>query len=230
MSCFKYKLNQNNIEVESTTFKKPNYDFENGFVIIKDDSNEISKKFKYKKGKSLIELCKLSSEQAIDDLNLDYIKAIYTDSNKFKIGILSKTYAPLFLYSKDKNIICAIYINKDTTIDLLVKKVIETLKIKENINPQELIAIFAPGVSFSNINITSKERAKIDKLGYLASLKTSFDIIHFDVTLMNYMMLIEEGLLADNIILNDQYLFDDYNEIFEAINKNQSILTSIKLK
>ena len=102
MSCFKYKLNQNNIEIESTTFKKPKYDFENGFVIIKDDSNEIFKKFKYKKGKSLIELCKLSSEQTIDDLNLDYIKAIYTDSNKFKIGILSKTYAPLFLYSKDK--------------------------------------------------------------------------------------------------------------------------------
>ena len=152
-----------------------------------------------------------------DDREAD---CLYTSNKDLTLSVLHSDCAPIFLYAKDKEIICSIHASIKGSLLLITKKAVETLIYKEKVDPKEIYAFFGPGVGFSHIEANEDIFKKVEKLGYPQCLKRSMKVDYFDVQLLNYMQLIDAGVPAANIILNKYDTYDNGNIFFSSMRNN----------
>lgn len=152
-----------------------------------------------------------------DDREAD---ALYTYNKDLALSILHSDCAPIFLYAKDKEIICAIHASIKGTYLEIVKKVINVLVKKEYVDPKNIYAYFGPGVTFSHINATQEMLDKAIKLGYQNALKKSMNQAYVDINFMNFIQLRDMGVPIDNITLSKYDTYDNANLFFSSMRNN----------
>ena len=152
-----------------------------------------------------------------DDREAD---CLYTLNKDLTLSVMHSDCAPIFLYAKDKEIICAIHASIKGSLLEITKKAVKTLINKEKVNPKEVYAFFGPGVSFSHIEANQDVFKKIEKLGYTQCLKRSMKTDYLDVMLLNYMQLIDAGVPASHIVLNKYDTYDNANLFFSSMRNN----------
>ena len=152
-----------------------------------------------------------------DDREAD---CLYTLNKDLTLSVLHSDCAPIFLYAKDKEIICAIHASIKGSLAEITKKAAITLIKKEKVNPEEIYAFFGPGVSFSHVEANEEIFKKVEKLGYTQCLKRSMSTDYLDVTLLNYMQLVDAGIPSGNIILNKYDTYDNANLFFSSMRNN----------
>ena len=152
-----------------------------------------------------------------DDREAD---CLYTSNKDLVLSVLHSDCAPIFLYAKDKEIICSIHASIKGSLACITKKAVSTLINKEKVNPSEIYAFFGPGVGFSHIEATEDIFKKVEKLGYSQCLKRSMKTDYFDVLLLNYMQLVDAGVKPGHIILNKYDTYDNANLFFSSMRNN----------
>lgn len=159
----------------------------------------------------------LKIENITDDREAD---CLYTSNKDLTLSVLHSDCAPIFLYAKDKEIICSIHASIKGSLLEITKKAVKTLINKEKVDPKNVYAFFGPGVTFSHVEANEDIFKKVEKLGYTMALKRSMETDYLDVNLLNYMQLIDAGVPAKQIILNKYDTYDNANLFYSSMRNN----------
>ena len=164
-----------------------------------------------------------------DDREAD---CLYTSNKELTLSVLHSDCAPIFLYAKDKEIICAIHASIKGSILAITKKAVLTLINKEKVDPNEINAFYGPGVVFLHIEANEDVFKKVEKLGYPQCLKRSMGVNFLDVQLLNYMQLVDAGVVPGHIVLNKYDTYDNANLFFSSMRNNVTgrMLSTIQFK
>jgi YfiH family protein len=175
-------------------------------------------------GDNILKITNITDDREADSL--------YTSNKDLALSVLHSDCAPIFLYAKDKEIICSIHASIKGSLSAITKKAVETLIYKEKVDPKEIYAFFGPGVGFSHVEANEDIFKKVEKLGYPQCLKRSMKVDYLDVQLLNYMQLVDVGVLPGHIILNKYDTYDNANIFFSSMRNNITgrMLSTIQFK
>ncbi len=145
--------------------------------------------------------CGIFNENFID------IDGLVTDK---KDRILSLTFAdctPLYLFDKDKKVIGNIHSGWQGTVKKIAKNAIKFMKEKYSCNPKDIICIIGPTISKCHFEVQKDVRDIFyNTFNYMASINSIIEYnektksYFIDTVEINKNLLLEEGLLEENII------------------------------
>lgn len=153
--------------------------------------------------------------------------ALYTFDSDILLGGFFADCTPIYIYHPKTDCIGIIHAGYEGSMNGITRNFIYHLAVEESIDPSEIIAVIGPGISkFPNI-ITNDEMLEIQEKTPFA-LEESYvftriddNYIKFDQSYLNYLSLIHEGLLPENISVTSLCSFSDQN-LFHSVRRDKS--------
>lgn len=144
--------------------------------------------------------------------------ALYTKKTNLALGIFHADCVPLFFYIPKKKIVGIIHAGFSGSLKRITEKSIAYLKNEEKVNPKDIFVHIGPSRKFFSYKINKYDASLISALGYEKSLKFSGQHIFVDVPFMNYLQLLKEGVLPENITVTEEDTYDN-PRLFSAYEK-----------
>lgn len=216
MSYIINNINISNIEIITSTrtggFSSSPYLSNNMSYNVGDNANDVEKnRAQFLKETNILGYNLVVSKQRNTDvvLKINNITddregdSIYTANKDLALALIHSDHAPIFIYVKNSDIICAIHATRLNTLSLITEKTIQLLLKKEKCDVNDIHVFFGPGRSLSHTQLDEKLITKIKNLGYESSIKQVEDASYLDINEMNYLQLVKMGVAQDHITTSE---------------------------
>ena len=121
--------------------------------------------------------------------------AMITDRPNLGLAISTADCTSIFLYDKKKNVIAAVHSGWRGTQQKILLKTLQRLKDDFNSGPEDIIAYIGPSISQKNYEVGPEVAGKFESKFLIAKGEKFL----LDVAGSNYDMLLNFGLLIDNV-------------------------------
>jgi polyphenol oxidase len=169
---------------------------------------------------------KIVTQKQIHSTNINYVTipghldnsdGMYTDKKNLFLTIKAADCIPIFLYDPERKVIAGVHSGWKGTHRKILSKMINELKTRFRVKPENLIAFIGPGISVRNYEVNKEvaglfpSESKIIKKGkYYLDLKKD-----------NYHQLTESGVPEKNIEISTHCTFSD-SDLFFSYRKNKT--------
>lgn len=161
-------------------------------------------------------LC-LSSLEQIKKLN--GVDALITNQKDVCIGISTADCVPIMMFDVKKRIVAVVHAGWRGTLAKIVVKTLKEMQLHFGSSPTDILVQIAPCISFENYEVGvelvdsfAREQFPINQL-FCDKEKDKFC---FDLKTANRFLLLEFGVLPQNIAVSDCCTFRDYERFFSA--------------
>jgi hypothetical protein len=150
--------------------------------------------------------------------------ALYTTEKKLPIGIFHADCVPIFLVHQTQPLIAILHAGTPGTLNSISLKAVQFICNEENVLPSELDAYLGPSLDFAHHPITIERMNEILSINanFAPAIKLISGQLFLDVPLMNYMQLIDAGLLPTSIRVSSIDTFSNAKEYFSASRESQT--------
>lgn len=143
--------------------------------------------------------------------------AIYTKDKHVALGIFHADCVPILLYDPMNGIICAIHSGWQGTVKEITRKAIETLVNNEQCIPSNLHAFIGPAIGYTSFEVQADVIEKVqtmsfDTTAFMTPLKDGK--AHVDCKGLNNKMLLDAGILEENITIDKNDTFTNNESLF----------------
>lgn len=154
-----------------------------------------------------------------DDRECD---SLYTYNQDFSLAILHNENSPIFYYIKEKEIIGAINMNKNSTLLGISKRTIKTLINIERVKPENIYIFFGPGGSITKETYNQDKYKKMENIGFKDFLTHDEEHSYLNLKQANISAFIKAGVPLENIQVenensNDQQFHQELGKSFSII-------------
>lgn len=148
------------------------------------------------------------------------VDAIITTETGICIGVGTADCVPILIFDPLNKVLAAVHAGWRGTVAKIVSKVINTMVDTYSSNPAELIVGIAPSISSDHFEVGAEVVEQffeagflIDDIGYY-----NFDTkrLHVDLWAANELVLIQSGVLIENIEIAGLCTYTDKDEFFSA--------------
>jgi len=143
---------------------------------------------------------------------------LVTDLNNVMICILTADCAGVLLYDPVKAVIGVVHAGWRGTTDKIVKNAIDLMKNKYQVNPQDIFAVVTPCISVKNYEVGEEVVDKFEEIFEPDSRLVDYEFpkAHINIALANKMLLIQAGLIPEQIELSNYCTFEDHHQFYSA--------------
>jgi polyphenol oxidase len=148
-----------------------------------------------------------------DGINAD---ALYTTEKNVPLAVFHADCVPVLVYDKNYTIASVIHAGKEGSLQKITYKTIVTLITQEKIDPSSLMVHLGPSLEFAHHPISLEEVDRIlaiDK-NYSQIIKLISGTFFLDIPLLNYMQLIDAGVLIEHIFISNLDTYSDSHQFF----------------
>jgi YfiH family protein len=131
--------------------------------------------------------------------------AMITDKKNLGLAIGVADCTPIFIYDPENKVIAAVHSGWRGTAKRILEKTVLKLKSDYNSKPEKLVAYIGPSISQKNYEV-GKEVADLFDDKYKMQRDEKYLL---DVASANYDMLINSGLLKENIEISDLCTYEE---------------------
>jgi polyphenol oxidase len=144
--------------------------------------------------------------------------ALYTTEKHLPIGVFHADCVPIFLTHTSLPLIAIIHAGTPGTINRVTSLVIDNLCTKENVLARDFTVSFGPALDFVNQPLTTED---VDRLltnhpHAAPGIKMIAGSFYLDTPLLNYLQLIERGVLPENIRVHPLDTFANPKLLYSA--------------
>lgn len=149
--------------------------------------------------------------------SIQLVDALYTFEEDLLIGVFHADCVPILFYDKTSNLIGAIHSGWQGSVKEITYKTIQKIVSEEKIDPSNIIAFIGPAISYNSFIVDYDVVEKVQNMSFDTSLCIkSIDNNKYlvDNKKLNYLQLMNAGLLKENIIMNDIDTFTNSKDCF----------------
>ena len=150
---------------------------------------------------------------------LDGVDALMTNQKGVCIGVSTADCVPIMLFDSKQKVIATVHAGWRGTLAKIVVKTLEKMQLHFGSSPTDILVQIAPCISFENYEVGvelvdsfAREQFPINQL-FCDKEKDKFC---FDLKTANRFLLLEFGVLPQNIAVSDCCTFRDYERFFSA--------------
>ena len=170
-------------------------------------------------GTLIIDEIFLSLSSLEREQKLDGVDALMTNQKGVCIGVSTADCVPIMLFDSKQKVIATVHAGWRGTLAKIVVKTLEKMQLHFGSSPTDILVQIAPCISFENYEVGvelvdsfAREHFPINQL-FCDKEKDKFC---FDLKTANCFLLLEFGVLPQNIAVSDCCTFRDYERFFSA--------------
>ncbi len=134
--------------------------------------------------------------------------ALITNKSMLGLAISTADCTPIFIYDRKKKVIAGVHSGWRGSEKRIVEKTVRKLKNDFGCSPDEMICFIGPSISKENYEVGEEVASLFD---YQYSVEKQSGKFLLDVKKINYDMLINEGIPAENIEVSKECSFANPN-------------------
>lgn len=153
-----------------------------------------------------------SDSDAIKDCD-----ALYTKEKNVLLGVFHADCVPVLLYDKFNGIVCVVHAGWQGTTKEIVAKTLNVLIEKEGCKPEQLKAYIGPSIAAKNFEVGKDVIDLVEKMSFDTSSFINYTMdekAYVDTKGLNKQMLLNAGLLPDNITIDKNDTFANSENLF----------------
>ncbi|MDR1697697.1 MAG: polyphenol oxidase family protein [Erysipelotrichaceae bacterium] len=144
--------------------------------------------------------------------------ALYTYEKGVAIGVFHADCVPIMFCDSKRGLLGVIHASNQNSVQHFTKRCLEYLKQNENVNTEELLVYIGPYLSFSHNEIGTEARDQLLKQGFSKCLKETTGRIFLDTYFLNYLDLVDSGVLPERITVSPFCTFENPKLFFSVKN------------
>ncbi len=151
-------------------------------------------------------------------INLKETDALITDKKGIAIGVLAADCVPVVFYDPLRNIVAVAHAGWKGTVKGIVRNVVEKMVEVFKCKPKNIISGIGPAISQKNYEVGNEVVQEVLKLGndYSRFVNQVMDKKYLDLKGVNKQILLNAGLMEENIEINPLCTFDNPDIFYSA--------------
>lgn len=148
---------------------------------------------------------------------LEGVDAVMTNEKGVCVGVSTADCIPIIIYDKEKQAVAAVHAGWRGTLQRIVSKTIDMMRLTYGSRPADLQAVIGPGISLEAFEVGDEVYEQFASAGFdMEAISRREDKWHIDLPECNRQQLVAHGVDADNILMSRICTFANSDDYFSA--------------